>query len=228
VLVVVGVLGFAWTMWAAGLGEPPKRAATTVHGLRELMQAPGVLPLMVAYCLMCLAFTGLEFSVIAWTTDRGTPGLSGVMLALWATGSALGGVVVGSLVDTRPRLVPRAILVTLGVAVLAPAMPPVSAGVPWLVGPLLVVAGLAIAPCLAGLYLAMGELAPERRRAESFGWLTTAATLGFTAGSILTGAILDVSGPAAALAVSVLVLTVVAAAVMPRVPPLPAGTPSRG
>ncbi|MBK0865880.1 MULTISPECIES: MFS transporter [unclassified Saccharopolyspora] len=48
----------------------------------------------------------------------------------------------------------------------------------------------------------VGELAPEHRRAEAFGWYTSAATAGAAVAAPLSGALLDATGPAAAAAVA--------------------------
>ncbi|MDN6655655.1 MAG: MFS transporter, partial [Bifidobacterium crudilactis] len=57
---------------------------------------PGVLSVMLSYMLLNLAFNGYDVSIVALTKAQGKVGLVGVMVAVFASGSLVGGLVYGS------------------------------------------------------------------------------------------------------------------------------------
>jgi predicted MFS family arabinose efflux permease len=88
------------------------------------------------------------------------------------------------------------LLAALGLGDLA--LVPVSA--PLALAPLLLVAGAAIAPLLGTAYSILGRVTPSSGQTEAFAWLTTAMSVGISAGSALAGALVESAGAGAGFA----------------------------
>lgn len=87
----------------------------------------------------------------------------------------------------------------LGVAPLVLVLPPVlDPSSVWLIGLVLGVGGMAIAPAIAANNQRVNGLAPDDRKAEAFGWMGTFTTAGSALSLPLAGTLLDHVGPAAA------------------------------
>ncbi|GAA1278797.1 MFS transporter [Saccharothrix xinjiangensis] len=195
-LAVLGALGFGAAVRRAGLDEPVAREAG--HGGRTLLvNTPLVLALASAMFLVA-SMVAIDLVIIAWARDQGSPGLAGVLAAVWGVGSVAGGLIAGGL-RGQVRYARRMLLLALGVAPLALVLPPVlEPSSPWLIGLVLGVGGMAIAPAIAAGNERISDLAPDERRTEAFGWMTTFTTAGAALALPLAGTLLDHSGPAAA------------------------------
>jgi len=201
VLALLGSAGFALVVQRSGLATRP--AATPAAGPRRrespfaVLRSPGLVPVLVVMAMLVGALTAGDMVVVAWARDRGTPSLAGVLGAVWAVGSGIGGLVLAG--RGGQRLVLRVGLVTAGLVLLALVLPPVLADPsPLLVAAVLLLGGTAIAPAIAACNSRLGGLAPDDRRGEAFGWMTTATTAGGAILSPVVGSLLDHLGPAAA------------------------------
>jgi MFS family permease len=129
--------------------------------------------------------------------------LAGVLLAVWAVGSLLGGL---ALAGRLPQVAPlrRASLFVLGAAVaagscaLAPSLP--------VLGAVLAVNGFFIAPSLAALYEQVAVASPVERRTEAFGLLVSVLLVTAALGTAVAGVLAEALTPAAAFAASAAVL----------------------
>ncbi len=195
VLAVAGALGFLFALRRAGLDQPVPREQ---HSGRSLLADGGLVLALIAATCTVMALVSVDMVIIAWARDAGRPAMAGVLTAVWGVGSVLGGLVIGGL-RGEPRFALRTGLMALGVAALVPVLPPVSTpSSPWLIGVVLLVGGLAVAPTIAANNARIGGLAPDGRKAEAFGWLSTAATAGSALALPTAGWLLDHVGPAAA------------------------------
>ncbi|MFC4561269.1 MFS transporter [Nocardiopsis mangrovi] len=199
-----GALGFAWALRGAGHTLPPSAAADAAPvpgGARGSLLADRGILLVLAMCTLLVAgLGGVDLVMVAWSRELGSPGYAGVLMAVYAAGSLVGGLVAGGL-SGPPRLPRRAFAAAVGVLPLIVLLPPIAhVPSPWLVAPVLFVAGLAIAPTLAAVTERLGDLAPPHRRGEAFGWLTTANTAGISVAAPVTGWLIDAGGAAAGVA----------------------------
>lgn len=195
-LAVLGALGFRHALRRAGLDDPAtgqeRHSGRTLLADRSLVLALGT-----ALCLVA-ALASIDMVIIAWARDLGEPIMAGVLTALWGIGSTVGGLVVGGLTG-QARFTRRMVLLTLGVAALVPVLPPImEPSSVWLIGAVLVVGGVAIAPAIAAGNARLAGLAPDGRTAEAFGWMSTFTTAGSASALPVTGWLLDHVGPAAA------------------------------
>ncbi|MET1075132.1 MAG: MFS transporter [Umezawaea sp.] len=196
VLAVAGTFGFLLALRRAGLDQPVPR--TGAHSGRSLLKDGGLVLTLIAAVCVVMPLVTTDMLIIAWARDLGRPAMAGVLTAVWGVGSVLGGLVVGGF-GGRANFPLRMAMLTAGMAALIPVLPPVVVpSSPWLLGAVLVVGGLAIAPAIAANNARIGDLAPEGRKAEAFGWMSMASTAGAALALPTAGWLLDHIGPAAA------------------------------
>ena len=159
---------------------------------------PAVLLLVVFAVFAATSFGAFEVGATAFSREQGSPNLAGLLLAAWAIGSAVGGLVYGTRGADRPRNTQLIGLAAAGAVLFLPA-----AVAPnfWTLVPLMAVAGMAIAPVLSVMYALTGEMAPEGMVTEAFSWLNVAFPIGFGLGAALSGLVAD--GPGARVAIAI-------------------------
>ncbi len=188
VLAVTGALGIAASGAMRGWVSVPVGHRTSAFAT---VLAPGMPRVLLSGAALMLGFGALEVAVPAFADAAGTPGMSGVLLALWSLGSVAGGLWFGARVVSvsLPRQYRWLLLgVTIGLAPLA------AASDPWVLGALLFLGGTAIAPTLTVQNSLVGAIAPAHATTEAFTWLSTMATGASAVGAALGGALIE--GPA--------------------------------
>jgi MFS family permease len=187
VLAVVGALGIATS--AAMRAWVPTDGPRT--GVLTTVLAPGMPRVLLSGSALMLGFGALEVAVPAFADAAGSPGLSGVLLAVWSLGSVAGGLWFGARVVSAslPRQYRWGLLgVTIGLVPLA------AISSPWLLGALLFLGGTAIAPTLTVQSSLVGSIAPAHATTEAFTWLSTIAFGASAVGAAVGGALIE--GPA--------------------------------
>jgi MFS family permease len=187
VLGVIGALGIATS--AATRSYVPVVGARA--SLFSTVLTPGMPRLLLSGAALMLGFGALEVAIPAFADSTGSPGLSGLLLALWALGSVIGGLWFGARVlsTSLPRQYRLLLLgVTIGLAPLA------WISSPWALGVLLFLGGTAIAPTLTVQNTLVGAMAPVHATTEAFTWLSTITVGASAIGAALGGALIE--GPA--------------------------------
>jgi MFS family permease len=200
----VGAVVLGLVMKGAGLDTTPKSVAAAAGSAdkpapqRSLLRDAGFTrAVLVSFFLMGSLFA-VNLSVVAWGRNIGHAEAGAGLVTLWSVGSALGGFVIAGR-GGRSNVTLRIGLLAVGMAALALLLPPVVGSTPyWLLAPVMVLGGTAIAPSLAASNSRVGQVAPEDRRAEAFGWMATATTGGVALAQPLSGWLLDTIGPAVA------------------------------
>jgi MFS family permease len=196
-----GVLGLAGGIWLALLraSDPPGRGRSD-----GTERAP--LP-MLSLLLLSLIGLGLgatlgsaEVITIAFTAAEGQPGMSGVVLAVWAFGSLLAGLWYGS-VHWRAPVERRLLLGCVGLAIALAPLPWV--GSVLMLGVVLFFAGLTIAPTMVAVTACVEEWVPPQRLTEAITWTVTGILLGVAPGNAAAGHAVDLWGPSKAYWVTV-------------------------
>jgi MFS family permease len=150
------------------------------------LASPGVRTIVAATAPVGFALGATEVTMTAFASHHGSRAAAGALLALWAMGSAIGGLLYGGrshALAPGPRWVRLAAMfpVCSGPLLLAPSIA--------VMAPLAVIAGLCLAPLLAAVNQLVGDVAPPGAVTEAFAWPITAIALGASAGSATAGAI---------------------------------------
>src|SRR3954469_16690393 len=186
VLGVAGALGIstskAMRAWVPAPAERRPMLATVT--------TPGMPRILLSGTALMLGIGALEVAVPAFADAAGSPGMSGLLLAVWALGSAGGGLWVGARMISAP--LPRQyrwglLGVTVGLAPLA------AVSSPWLLGVLLFLGGTAIAPTLTVQSSLVGSIAPASATTEAFTWLSTVSFGASAIGAAVGGALIESS-----------------------------------
>jgi MFS family permease len=166
-------------------GEPPPHERPA--GRPWSVLSPALLVTLLAASAASLVLTGTDVSIIASLEEWDRVGDTGWMIALWAGGSVVGGIVYGA--GHRP-FSPLALVLALSLLTVPAAL----AGTPLLLAIAVVLAGLPCAPALSAINATLVRLVPEERRGEVMGWSGTAMTVGSALGAPVCGALIDRSG----------------------------------
>ncbi len=165
--------------------------AVTTGRRRSVLLEPGMPVLALVFLAMGIIFGAVDVSTVAFATEQGARQLAGVLLAAFAGGSLISGLVYGA-AHWRSRLSSRFLV---GTVVLA-------AGVSLFLTahskPALAVAmfgtGFALAPTLVNGNAMVQVLVPADRLTEGLAWVSTAIGAGAAAGSWLGGTRIDSGG----------------------------------
>jgi MFS family permease len=159
-----------------------------------------MLLLAAAAAAMGALFASAELSMVAFCGQHGRRALSGVVLALFAGGSATAGLLYGSR-HWRADLLSRYRLQSVVFAVV-PALFLLAGNLPVLACCAFVV-GLAISPTLITAFGLVERLVPPGSLTEGLAWLLTGLNLGYGAGSAVVGGIADAHGARSSFVVTV-------------------------
>jgi MFS family permease len=166
---------------------------------RSALRTPAVRTLVLVSLLAATSFAAFEVAATAFAREQAHPNAAGLLLALWAVGSAVGGVAYGARNHRRgaaERMGRVAVVCAFGFlpAAFAPNL--------FVIAPLMAVAGLAIAPLVSLIYTKISASAPDAVVTEAFAWLNVAFPIGFGIGAAICGVIVDGPGARVGIAVS--------------------------
>jgi MFS family permease len=168
----------------------PEREAPSPGRLGAL-SSPGVRSMVLISLPAGIGVGICEVAIPAFSDAIGSKELAGVLLAVWSGGSAVGGLIYGS-ITRRPPLdrVHQGVAVALALSLL-----PMAAASSFAVMLLLVIpAGMFIAPLLATRNELIGRVAPAGARTEAYTWPVTAFVGGISIGSALAGGLVEGPG----------------------------------
>ncbi|RJO72029.1 MFS transporter [Nocardia panacis] len=143
--------------------------------------------LCVCACASVTVLGATELAFVSAIRGYGAQQWLGVVLAVWAFGSLVGGLIYG-LLPRAPSTYP--LLTVLGFA----TIPLVFGGGPLLIGVGGFIAGLFCAPTLTACLSQLSRIVPEGGRGEAIGWHSAALTLGSGIGSSFAGVAIDAGG----------------------------------
>jgi len=216
---VSGVAG-TWLFAAQRATEPPAHPRDDSSGPRPGMPWRTVLPLALVCAALGTLFGAAEVSTVAFAEEQGNRGYAGFLLALWAMGSLLAGLVTGAVAwrggpDRRVRwgaLGMMAAMLPLGFIGSVPLM-----------GLVLLAAGVAIAPTLIATISLTEQTVPPARLTEGMAIMHTGVVAGVAPGATVAGIVIDHAGasPAYAVAAAAGAVAALAALTLPRHRPEP-------
>jgi MFS family permease len=200
-------------MWAdpptrshgASAGSPSVAADGRDGAAPSRVLTPALLVVLAASASASFVLNGTDVSIVAVLRHWDEGASIGWMIALWAAGSVVGGLVYGA---GRRRIDPLVLVLVLSVA----TVPATLAGTPLALSAALVLAGVPCAPALSAITAELVREVREDRRGEVMGWNGTAMTVGAAAGAPFCGWAIDRLGPSAGFLVAGVVAGVLAGA----------------
>ncbi len=194
--VAIGSILLAFTPGLRSLGA----ASSSARAGAASMWTVGSAAVLAVSTGMGVAFGVLEVCIPAFASGfpRGEV-LSAVLLAVWSSASVIGGVVYLRLkigASAQTQLLVLVLGNALGFAVLG------LAGAPVVLGILLFVGGLLMAPAATAEMSVVGVVATPGRTTETFTWLNTGAYIGGAAGSAAAGVLIETVGIRATMSLS--------------------------
>jgi MFS family permease len=179
---------------AAFVVQPPVRTVRGRprgrSGLAGALASPGVVTLALASVPAGVGLGICEVALPAFSDAHGAAERAGLLLAIWSTGSAVGGLVYGAMRRPPLQRVHIAVTVLLPLTLLPLAVAPSVL----VMGLLVIPAGLFIAPLLATRNELIGWVAPEDARTEAYTWPQTGFVGGLAIGAALAGVLVEASG----------------------------------
>jgi predicted MFS family arabinose efflux permease len=196
VMVLIGGVGLS--RCAAVLAVRPHPDA--VHSLAGPLSSRAVLALLLTVVWIGAGFGAVEIAMPAFAEAHGSrPAAAGVLLAIWAAGSMVGGLVYGGLAPSRP---PSEQLPWLVTALAVGGSLPLLAQGQGTMALALFAYGFTIAPFFSCNSWLLGEAAPAGTTTEAFAWNSSMIFGGAAIGTALAGTLAEHTGPTAALAVT--------------------------
>ena len=203
----------------AGATAPP----VTPRDLRPpglAIRHPGLLPVAVVLVMTGIIFGANEVVAVAVADEAGRPRMSSVILAAFALGSTIAGIVFGALTFRIPQT-RRLLYAALGMFVLeAPALVVGELWDLWGLVVVMLVAGCATAPMLITAMSLSQHLVPRALMTEGMAIAVTGILIGISLGAALGGVAVDTLGAHAAYLVPVTAGLVAAALAAARYRPL--------
>jgi MFS family permease len=208
---VVGTLAFC----AQRSTEPPAHPPSRSGGHRPPMPWRTVVPLAVVSAALGVLFGAAEVATVAFAQEQGKQAYAGGLLALYALGSLVAGLLTGAITWRRGP----AIRVRWGAFAMACTMLPLYfvSSVP-LMGLVLLLGGFAIAPTLIGALSLTERTVPPARLTEGMAIMHTGLVAGVAPGATIAGVVIDALGasPAYLVCVAAGVVAAIAAQALPR------------
>lgn len=165
----------------------------------SVIRNPMVWVLVVVMASMGTIFGVIDVVAVAFTAQRHVPGAATIVLALFAVGSGLSGLVFGTL-HLRAPLPRQLLVVTAAVAILL--WPMLAAGAVPALAVAYFVAGMTVAPTMIVTTAYVEQIVPAAELTEGITWIVTGIGVGVAVGSALAGRAIDRAGTDAGIAVA--------------------------
>ncbi|MFI6440706.1 MFS transporter [Streptomyces sp. NPDC050759] len=160
-------------------------------GGRTALRAPGLQVLVATFVATGAIFGAVDVVTVAFADEQGHKGAASLVLALYAAGSCVAGLVFGLLhFGGRPE--PRWLL---GICAMAVSMIPLLlvGNLPFLAVALFV-SGLSIAPTMITTMSLIEQHVPRAQLTEGMTWISTGLAVGVALGSSVAGWVIDAAG----------------------------------
>ena len=183
-----------WALVLQRRTEPP-----LLTGTGRVAPAPmpwrSLAPLAATAVMLGLLFGAVEVVTVAFAEEAGSKAMAGVVLGVWALGSLVSGLVVGSLTMRRDPGTRHRWGLLLITALLLP-LPVLESLLP--LTAVMLLAGLAISPTLIAALTWVAGLVPPSRLNEGMALYSTGLVAGVAPGAALSGLAVDSHGASAA------------------------------
>ena len=183
-----------WFLAAQRRTEPPLRMVEHEDVSAAPMPWAQMAPLVAGAAMLGVLFGGCEVAAVGFADERGNQPMAGVLLAVWALGSLISGVISGGLAFRRDAAT-RYRLGILALALLMVPLPLVDGLLP--LGVLLFLAGFAISPTMIAAMSWIESVVPTGRLNEGMTVFTTGLVAGIAPGAAVVGVVIDAHGASA-------------------------------
>ncbi|MFJ1577287.1 MFS transporter [Streptomyces sp. NPDC088182] len=192
------VVGVVWL--TAQRATEPVPQPREQHTGGSALRSPGLRVLVATFVATGAIFGAVDVVTVAFAEERGHKAAASLVLAVYALGSCLAGVVFGLLHFTGPPA--RRWLV--GICVMALSMIPLqlAGNLPFLAVALFV-AGLSVAPTMVTTMALVEAHVPRTKLTEGMTWTSTGLAVGVALGSSAGGWVVDAAGAEAGYGVPV-------------------------
>ena len=180
---LIGTLALCLQRSTQPVPAPPSR-----HDGPGAFRLPGIRALLLVFIGIGCLFGSVEVVTVAYAGERGHQGVAGLLLAGYAGGSLIAGIVFGSI--HWPGTPQRRFPYLLGLMAFTAALLPSAVNL-WLLSFLLFLSGFAISPSLITAFTLVEQIVPPARLTEGLATESTGLALGLTLGSGLAGPLID-------------------------------------
>ncbi|THA85219.1 MFS transporter [Streptomyces sp. A0592] len=200
VVAVVFLVAGVWWLTALTATEPKPHPRHEHSDLSSALRSPGLQVLVATFVATGAIFGSVDVATLAFAEEHGSKSLGGVLLAVWAFGSCLAGIVFG-LLHFKGKAEPRWVV---GISAMAVSMIPLllAGNLPFLAVALFV-SGLAIAPTMITTMALIEAHVPHAKLTEGMTWISTGLAVGIALGSSVTGWVVDAAGARTGYVVSI-------------------------
>ncbi|WGD37960.1 MFS transporter [Lysinibacter sp. HNR] len=189
---VIMLLGGTWFISSPEVGQV--RIPRSRRKMGAVLSRPSVVVATVVGFLLISSAAAVEAGIVSHFGEGDL--LGGVVLAIFAVGSLVGGLALGHTPISPWSLTRRLLIVAAGLALTV-----VWLNVWWL-SIMLFIAGIGIAPALAVLFAMVSSTVKFSETAEAYGWVGTGQLIGAATGSAIAGFLIDAVGSSGAFAVA--------------------------
>ncbi|MFJ7158544.1 MFS transporter [Streptomyces sp. NPDC101118] len=193
------LIGLFW-LTAQRATEPVPHPREPGADRSSALRAPGLQVLVATFVATGAIFGSVDVVTVAFAEERGSQAAASVVLAVWALGSCIAGLLFG-LVRLKGR---KERTWVLGICAMAVSMIPLllAGNLPFLAVALFV-AGLAIAPTMVTTMALIETHVPRAKLTEGMTWVGTGLAVGVALGSSVAGWVIDAAGARSAFVVSI-------------------------
>ncbi|UZN02947.1 MFS transporter [Cellulomonas sp. S1-8] len=187
VAMVVGGLAFL----SLRRTEPPPAPAHEPRPRGSVLRRPGMVVIVLVFVAIGSIFGATDVATVAFAEESGSKGLAGVILAVFALGSLISGLLYGARHWASPlhrRFAIGVVALAVGVCAffLAQSL--------WVLAAVMFVVGFAIAPSIITGNALVAALMPPGRLTEGLTWVSTGLGVGVAVGSSVAGVRIDAAG----------------------------------
>ena len=169
---------------------------------REALAAQGgFIPVIALMVMLGSIFGSIEVVSVAVADEAGSRGMAGVILALYAFGSLLSAIVLGTRAVAHRDASRDLVLATIALVVVALPLPLVRGILPVAIATLF--AGLAVSPVLIIGFSLIQQVVSPSRLTEGLTWATAGLGFGLALSAAASGAVVDAWGSPAGFLVTV-------------------------
>lgn len=174
-------VGFATAPAARSAAAPDEHRDRTRAGA---LRSGGMRTLVFAGAVTAVSFGALEVALPAFAEAEGSREAVGPLITVWALGSVIGGLWYGA--RSWDSSLEKRFLILMALLALGSAPLPFAPSI-GVMGVLLVLTGVALAPLATTEYALVDRLAPPGTETEAYSWQIVANVIGAAAGSIIAG-----------------------------------------